>query len=257
MKEFASKCLVYGSMRDALKSEEGMLDRLRLGAAQFDMSIWMSGEESLVVPRSVLGRSSFTKAVYAVGWPVEPRQTGGGVTPQGPGILNVSLGARFPHNLRPSFEDSYELICGPLISELASLGISATTTSVDGAFCDGRFNVVVGGKKLAGTAQRRLYANDTVRSLIVFVHALVLVDVGIDDLIHRVNRFNAALGSKETFAVEKHVCLRELLPESSRAGSLECLSQRLARRYHLSLSTHHDLGVELEVEELVRQADVQ
>ena len=39
---------------------------------------------------------------------------------------------------------------------LQEYGIAAVTGAARGSFCDGRYNVLVGGRKIAGTAQRRV-----------------------------------------------------------------------------------------------------
>lgn len=56
-------------------------------------AIWQA-PRSLVVPRSYRQFEPFDTvcAQYAAqGWPIIVRQTGGGIVPQGPGIINLSL----------------------------------------------------------------------------------------------------------------------------------------------------------------------
>ncbi len=130
------------------------------------------------------------------GWPVRMRRSGGGVVPQGSGILNLSLA--YPCRGAPGemAEPVYAHLCGLLTRALARLDIECKVRAVQGSFCDGRFNLAVmhhgSVQKIAGAAQywRRASGRQA-----VLAHALLLVDADPVLLSAQANRFEAALDS--------------------------------------------------------------
>lgn len=155
------------------------------------------GKPGLVVPLS---------CTTLPGWPdaarshsVRVRASGGGVVPQGPGVLNLSLVWR-AEGAKPSGTDAiYRALCGELAGALARLGIAAMSQSVDGSFCDGRFNLAVHGRKLAGTAQswRRLAGQP-----VVLAHAVIVVDADPVALTETANAFERDLNSGRHYRAE-------------------------------------------------------
>ena len=112
--------------------------------------------------------------------------------PQGPGVLNISLVWR-SDGTTPSGTDAIYLdLCNGLVAALARLDIVATPETVQGSFCDGRFNLAVGGRKLVGTAQswRRVG-----RVPVALAHAVILATCDAALLMERANAFEAAAGS--------------------------------------------------------------
>jgi lipoate-protein ligase A len=87
---------------------------------------------------------------------VQVRASGGGLVPQGAGRVEPEPGlARgIGRAGGPSGTDAiYRALCDALAAALARLGVAASPQPVEGSFCDGRFNLAVGGRKLVGTAQ--------------------------------------------------------------------------------------------------------
>ena len=128
---------------------------------------------------------------------VELRPSGGGVVPQGPGILNMSLAFPVSQPIGSLSDAIYQHLCAILQSALAGLGIRAEARAVGGSFCDGRYNLAVGGRKIAGTAQywRRRGANGHA----VLAHAVLLVDADPVAATGLANTFEAALGSGRAY----------------------------------------------------------
>lgn len=135
---------------------EGMArERAMLAAARRSVLIWQAGANALVVPAYWARRDAVMAAgdrLAAAGWPVLARSSGGGAVPQGPATLNLAI--IVPLGAGARIENGFELICTIMAEALARFGIETRTGAVDGAFCDGRWNLNVAGKKLAGTAQR-------------------------------------------------------------------------------------------------------
>jgi lipoate-protein ligase A len=86
----------------------------------------------------------------------------------------------------------YRTLCGELAGALARLGVEAAPQAVPDSFCDGRFNLAAGGRKLAGTAQswRRIAGRP-----VVLAHAAIVVDADPEALTEVANAFERDLGS--------------------------------------------------------------
>lgn len=160
------------------------------------------GEPGLVVPRSCTNLPGWPAAEKA--HRVLVRASGGGVVPQGPGLLNLSLVWRTDANAvaggAPNgTEPIYRALCDRLADALARLGIAAAPQPVEGSFCDGRFNLAVAGRKLVGTAQswRRVAGTP-----VVLAHAVIVVDADPQALTEAANAFERDLGSGRQYRAE-------------------------------------------------------
>lgn len=164
-------------------------------------------ERCLVVPAREVRLPGFAAAAVraaAAGWPLRQRRSGGLAVPNGPGLLNLSV-AFATH--RPNPEQGYALLRDAVADTLASFGLAAASGAVAGAFCDGAHNLVVGGRKLAGTAQRwRATGGGTA----VLAHALILVDPDIGLMLRRLEDYYRWLGHPRAFKRSAVVTLREL-----------------------------------------------
>jgi lipoate-protein ligase A len=155
--------------------------------------LWHS-EPALVVPRSYTTLPGWPAAARA--HRVLVRASGGGVVPQGPGLLNLSLvwraDADATEGTPSGTEAIYRALCDALAEALARLGIAAAPQAVQGSFCDGRFNLSVAGRKLVGTAQswRRVAGMP-----VVLAHAVIVVDADPQALTEAANAFERDLGS--------------------------------------------------------------
>jgi len=158
------------------------------------------GEPGLVVPLSCTALPGWPAAARA--HRVRVRASGGGVVPQGPGLMNLSLVWRADGGVGGApvaTEAIYRALCGELAGALARLGIVAEPQAVAGSFCDGRFNLAVGGRKLAGTAQswRRVAG-----APVVLAHAVIVVDADPLALTEVANAFERDLGSGRKYRAE-------------------------------------------------------
>ncbi|MEO8122955.1 MAG: lipoate--protein ligase [Burkholderiales bacterium] len=182
----------------------------------------------LSVPRSYERLPTWQAACQAsaaAGWPVQVRGSGGGIVPQGPGVLNLSL--VWPSDsATPSRTDAiYQALCDGLAAAFVRLGIVVTTGSVQGSFCDGRFNLVADGRKLVGTAQswRRIAGVP-----VVLAHAVILATCDTALLTERANGFEAAAGSPRRYRDDAVTSVaRSWSDAHAQASPTADLSQRL------------------------------
>ena len=180
--------------------------------------IW-SMPQGLVVPKSARTNPDFDaaqKAMADLGWPVDIRQTGGDLTPQAPGMINISYVFAQPWSDAISIDATYKALCAPIISYLKEKhGIDAYCSAVDGAFCDGKFNIVVEGQKIAGTAQKwRHFKNETGQKCIaVLGHVALLGQLPLDQMIKAANQFYKQANVDKTIELTNHTTLFHLIGE--------------------------------------------
>ena len=216
---------------DGLRRELALFDRVAAGAIRSGALFWRS-ERAIVAPRSAERQSGFAHAAEAMarrGWPVVLRSTGGDVAPQAAGILSVAFSFRAEPSPDFGINAAYRLLCGALIEALARLGVDACCGKVPGALCDGDFNLVVDGRKLAGTAQRwrRLGGADR-GSVAILAEAAIFVDADLATLVGAANEFYHRLGIPRRIAAERHVTVAQLLPALTLETGMESLINRLA-----------------------------
>jgi lipoate-protein ligase A len=226
-------------------------------AAQFDESlialaaeqgptaaVWRT-RQGLVVPRTYQRFDAFAHAceVFARdGWPVTVRQSGGGIVPQGDGIINLSLAYVVEGKPLDHSDQAYLLICNIIARALHRFGIDSHPQAVEGSFCDGRYNLAVGSgsfaRKVAGTAQlwRRHTiggGHDTVQ--VVLVHALLLAAIDTALVTARANSFEAMLGSTRHYADDRVASLHEL-SATSKAYTSEAFTLALQKALEAELA---------------------
>lgn len=212
---------------------EWMASAARTGRAA--AHLWR-GEPALVVPRSCTTLPGWPAAAQA--HRVLVRASGGGVVPQGPGLLNLSLvwcaDADAAAGAPSGTEGIYRALCDELAGALARLGIAAAPQAVQGSFCDGRFNLAVAGRKLAGTAQswRRVAGRP-----VVLAHAVIVVDADPQALTEAANAFERDLGSGRRYRADALTSVAQAwqqahghAPAADLAGRLTtALAERFAR----------------------------
>lgn len=185
------------SARELRDSEMQLLDLAQAGQR---VAVIHHPGNGIVVPRSYQRRAGFTAArarMEQTGSPVSVRLSGGGVVPQMAGVVNLHLAytvtANYPLD---HVEDHYMGLCTLIARAIGAYGLLASPQAVTGSFCDGRFNLAVDGRKIAGTAQywrRNRHAKPT--TFAVLAHAVILVNADPDTLTGMANTFEAALRS--------------------------------------------------------------
>lgn len=150
--------------------------------------LWQ-GAPGLTVPRHCTTAPGWIEASRR--HTVHVRASGGGVVPQGPGVLALSLIWRADAGAPTASDAVYAELCARLAAGLLRLGIVATPQAVAGSFCDGRFNLAVDGRKIAGSAQswRRIGGH-----MIVLAHAVIIATADPHALTDAANAFERDLG---------------------------------------------------------------
>jgi len=222
-------CLTFpADQRHDADFDQTLLQQAAQGAPV--AAVWQA-RQSLVVPRTYRRFAAFDQACQtsaALGWPVVVRQSGGGLVPQGGGIVNFSLAQRLEGAALPQTDAIYAQLCRIVSQALQCFSIDSRPAAVPGAFCDGRYNLAVdtptGLRKIAGTAQvwRRIPpATGGGAVQVVLAHALILADIDAAQLTHHLNAFEKALGSLAHYQAERVVSMRELCDASDVTQALE------------------------------------
>lgn len=153
---------------------------------------------SIVVPSKDSRSPEFEGAreiMQGQGVEVAVRTSGGTAVMHGPGVLNASVIYRVPKADKISMEAGYQKLMelfDLLVPELAGQAVFA---AVPGAYCDGDYNLVVDGLKIAGTAQRIKSAGSNINHRTVLTHMSLLVKLDTLDMERIINRYYQALQS--------------------------------------------------------------
>ena len=226
------------SAEHALSNETEILADVVSGEIDKALSIWTTSN-SIVVPRRLQRHDSFEYARRRSenkGWPVFLRESGGGATPQGSGIINVTYA--FVCQKHPSIQDSYEKLCDPIKEIARDLSLPVWTGAVEGSFCDGDYNVVIANRKFAGTAQRRSWRRVQGRQAVLFAHALILLDADIQGSVAAINQFYSDCQQFQHIVPDAHVNLSDLANRDQIMTSEKCaelLHQRYSEMLHQSV----------------------
>ncbi|MCV4343116.1 lipoate--protein ligase family protein [Pseudomonas capsici] len=200
-----------------LQAEQDLLASVCAGDADHGLLFWRPNDRALVMPRRMSRLPGFTEASETLadsGWPVLLRETGGEPVPQSSATVNIALVYAQPGTDadRDRIENAYRRLCQPILDLLTELGGQASLGEVDGAFCDGRFNVNLDGRKMVGTAQRWRQSQGGTRS-VVLAHGALLLDNERQQMVAAVNRFNELCELEARVRAQSHIALYEAFPE--------------------------------------------
>lgn len=211
-----------------LKAEQDLLAAVCAGDANHGLLFWRPRDHALVMPRRLSRLARFTEASEALadmGWPVLLRESGGEPVPQSPATVNVALVYVQPKADpdRDRIENAYLRLCQPMLDVLSELGGVASLGEVEGAFCDGRFNVNLDSRKMVGTAQRWRQSQGGQRP-VVLAHGAMLLENERVDMVNAVNRFNQMCDLPQRCHAGSHIALHESFAAPD-------FLERLAERY--------------------------
>ena len=196
-----------------LHAEQDLLATVCAGDQEFGLLFWQPSDRALVMPRRLSRLPGFEEACLASaenGWPVLLRETGGEPVPQSAATVNIALVYAPPRSEgdHGRIETGYRRLCDPICTLLTELGGNASLGEVEGAFCDGRFNVNLDGRKMVGTAQRWRQSKGGQRP-VGLVHGALLLDDERESMVQAVNRFNEVCGLDQRVRAQSHIALHE------------------------------------------------
>lgn len=208
--------MLTASQRAEASAQQAAVDGDDLCAAQCTPErprrsrVWRGRGQCLVAPANEARRPGFAAAEAASAardWPIVRRRSGGLTVPNGQGVLNLAIAELAGRPEDPAAV--YRRLGGMIAGVLERHGVSSSLGPVPGAFCDGRYNVVVGGRKLAGTAQRWERRADG-SGTVMLAHALILADLHVQAAVEAVNDYYERLGRPSGFTASAVVTLAAL-----------------------------------------------
>lgn len=214
-----------------LQAEQDLLAAVCAGENEFGLLFWQPNDRALVMPRRLNRLPGFDAACEvsaAAGWPVLLRETGGEPVPQSASTINIALIYAPPRSEGDvnRIETGYRRLCDPICQLLDELGGTSSLGEIDGAFCDGRFNVNLDGRKMVGTAQRWRQSQGGSRP-VGLVHGALLLDNERESMVTAVNRFNEACGLQQRVRAESHIALHEKFAAPDALVRLDALYRQL------------------------------
>jgi lipoate-protein ligase A len=197
-----------------LQAEQDLLASVCAGDADYGVLFWRPTDRALVMPRRLSRLEGFAEAsetLSDIGWPILLRESGGEPVPQSPATVNIALVYVQPSSDldKDRIEKAYLRLCQPMLDALSALGGIASLGEVDGAFCDGRFNVNLNGRKMVGTAQRWRQSQGGKRP-VVLAHGAMLLDNERLEMVSAVNRFNEMCELEQRCRAQSHIALHEV-----------------------------------------------
>ncbi|MDN3556927.1 lipoyl protein ligase domain-containing protein [Halomonas maura] len=229
--DVSSMTLQHPTVEEGLMAEEALLDMICQGEGEIGWLAWSPSDRALVMPRRHERLAGFPDARARLeegGWPIQFRSTGGTPVPQSPAVVNLALAVRCRvGGSAAHLEWGYHRLGAPWCDWLADLGVtSADLGPAPGAYCDGRFNVRVTGRKLVGTAQRWRRVRGC-RDMALLVHGAMQVDDTPAALVAVVNAFQVAIDDPQRFQGASHIALRDVLPDLDLETAIPGLLKRL------------------------------
>ena len=181
--------------QQAVLKDEALLQELgaRTRTASL-LRIW-SCTAALVAPRHFARKLGFAAAVENCKIPVVLRSSGGTVVLHGPAFINITLVTTQAKGRVFDIDSLYETFGEVLFRALAQLGVRACFERIPQAYCSGRHDIAVGGRKLAGTAamMRRFSALDA-----QLVHATLRLRPAVGE-ITAITSFERELGLERVY----------------------------------------------------------
>ena len=221
-----------------LQAEQDLLASVCAGDAEFGLLFWQPSDHALVMPRRLNRLPGFDHACEVsadAGWPVLLRETGGEPVPQSASTLNIALVYAPPRSEGDlnRIETGYRRLCDPICELLDELGGTSSLGEIDGAFCDGRFNVNLDGRKMVGTAQRWRQSQGGQRP-VGLVHGAMLLDDERESMVAAVNRFNEACGLEQRVRAASHIALHEKFPAPDALARIDELFRLMLAQIYAS-----------------------
>ncbi|SDZ44335.1 lipoate--protein ligase family protein [Pseudomonas sp. NFIX28] len=218
-----------------LQAEQDLLAQVCSGDQEYGLLFWQPSDRALVMPRRLSRLPGFEQACQALatsGWPVLLRETGGEPVPQSAATVNIALVYAPPRSEgdQNRIETGYRRLCQPICDLLSELGGEPSLGEVEGAFCDGRFNVNLNGRKMVGTAQRWRQSKGGTRP-VGLVHGALLLDDERETMVAAVNRFNQACDLEQRCRAESHIALHEAFAAPNAIERLDALYRQMLAQF--------------------------
>lgn len=228
------------SFEDFATAEAGLQRQQRL--AEFItperprlLLLWRA-PQALLVCRGDTYLPDFSRAadrLDAEGWPVLLRRSGGSACPIAGGTLQIAIARAAVPGL--TIEDGYGELAGLIRDALRSCGLAAEIGAVPEAFCPGRYDIAIGGRKVAGLSQHWRTCGGVMTATTA---ATLIVTSDTAPLVQIVNLFYEIAGGTSRCTETAVSTVTEHLPASDMAddGLMRDLDRRIAHLWRSDFS---------------------
>jgi lipoate-protein ligase A len=222
---------IAASSHAALKRDSELLKEVACGKRGATARLW-EVPQCLVVTRKETRFPFFEQACMELqeqGWPVIVRDSGGTSVPLHPGIINFSI--IFPKMGNDDFDldEIYMALCEPIKRALQRLNLSAEYGETPGSYCDGRYNLNIGGLKITGTAQKIMVSPTNKKGIKqgVLAQAMLMVEADAVAGTYWVNQFYTRAGNNRQFDPLVATSIKHLLPQTQTAEAVGLLTTQV------------------------------
>lgn len=176
---------------EALAEDDRLLEEVAAGRRPATLRIW-------TMPDVVVCPASY-KRKWRVSGPYDDpplfRSTGGGIVAVAQGVTFWSLAFASPRGEAPAIDAAYEALSDRMCSALLRAGVAADVVEIPEAMCRGRYDISIGGRKIAGLSQRRIQrGHGEARVAAQLVHAFLLENADVASIEKRCNRLARHIG---------------------------------------------------------------
>jgi octanoyl-[GcvH]:protein N-octanoyltransferase len=190
--------------------------------------VWQA-PQALIVGRSDTRLPRFAAAadrLVAEGWPVLIRRSGGSACPVSRSTLQIALARTATTEI--TIDSAYTELTNLIRTVLESYGLNVETCSRPNAFCPGRYDMSINGRKIAGLSQHWRQCNGRIA---VTTASALTVEEAPEELAHIVNLFYRTAGGSESCSASAVGALRQALPVDATfdAPLVEDVRNRIAK----------------------------
>lgn len=216
------------SVAKVFDKETQLIAQIQAGELKQCLMLWQANEATLVLPagKKWLASEELQTGLFADGWFVQARKTGGAPVPQCPGVINLSHLYLWSDNTPYSITQAYENLCTVLHGFFAQFNLISQAHATEFSYCDGDYNINLNGKKIVGTAQRVILKKGGGK--IVLAQAFILIDVLLEEIIKPVNLCYQLSDKTERVKAQVHTTLFEHIDEQP---TIEQLYQQLTKAF--------------------------
>jgi octanoyl-[GcvH]:protein N-octanoyltransferase len=141
------------------------------------------------------------------GWPVVIRRSGGSACPVSKRTLQIALARTATTDI--TIDSAYIELTSLIRTVLESYGLKVETGSRTSAFCPGRYDMSINGRKISGLSQHWRQCNGRIT---VITASALTVEEDPEELAHIINLFYRTAGGSERCSASAVGALRQALP---------------------------------------------
>ncbi|MCG9700011.1 lipoate--protein ligase [Vibrio natriegens] len=213
---------------DVFDKEDELIAQVQSNQLSQVLLLWQVKSPTLVLPagRKWPVSEELKNALDNTGWKLFSRKTGGAPVPQVPGIINLSHIYHWPEDQPYDIKKAYLDLCAILTVFFEQLGVKVDVHATPYSYCDGEYNLNIGGQKVVGTAQRVLLKKGGGK--VVLSQACILIDANVDKIVEPVRLCNQLCGHNDVIRGNVHTPLFDHITDRP---AVDALFQKLTSTF--------------------------